>query len=375
MLLRLQEARAFRTYVLGERSLRILLLIYRGDIKQSVDTILYIFCTILLPPFLWGSLMVETRKLPREECMQAKDESDMRDGAMENTRAQLAAKLLRMVSEPGRCATTIEGLLLTRWDTPNQTDACFYAPAIGVIVQGHKQSLLGSETFSYGALDCLVNGVDMPSASRILAASPDKPLLAVSLVIDRQLATELAAEIPSGSAAPSGHYLGVSIARVTADVLDAFSRLVDLLDKPEQIPLLAPLLVREIISRVLMGPQGGALRMMYTSGSHSNQVAEAITWLRSHYMQPLRVEALAGRVNMATSSFHRQFKKVTSLSPLQFQKCLRLYEVQRLMLTEDMDAYTAAHAVGYDNVQQCNREYKRLFGDPPHRNIKKIRQE
>lgn len=307
--------------------------------------------------------------------MRTKDESGMRDDAMESANARLAAKLSRMIPDPGKCATAIEGLLLTRWNDPNQTDVCFYAPAIGVIVQGRKQSVLGSEAFTYGELDCLVNGVDMPSNSKILAASPEKPLLAVSLTIDRQLATELAAEISPVSGAPNGQYPGVSIARVTADVLDAFSRLVDLLDKPEHIPLLAPLLVREIISRVLMGPQGGALRMIYTLGSHGNQVAEAITWLRSHYMRPLRIDALAGRVNMATSTFHRQFKNITSLSPLRFQKCLRLYEAQRLMLAEALDANNAARAVGYDNVQQFNREYKRLFGEPPHRNIKKIRRE
>ena len=307
--------------------------------------------------------------------MQATSGNGMRSGAMEKQSAQLADKLLRMMPEPGRCATAIEGLLLTRWNDQNQADTCCYAPAIGLIVQGRKQSVLGSEAFTYGELDCLVNGVDMPSNSRILTASPEKPLLAVSLIIDRHLATELAAEIPSVPGAPGRQYLGVSIARVAADVLDAFSRLVDLLDKPEQIPLLAPLIIREIISRVLIGPQGGALRMIYSPGSHSSQVAEAITWLRSHYMQPLCIDVLAGRVNMATSSFHRQFKKVTSLSPLQFQKCLRLYEAQRLMLAEDMDANNAGRAVGYDNAQQFNREYKRLFGEPPHRNVKKIRRD
>lgn len=205
--------------------------------------------------------------------MRAKDKSGRRDDALESANAQLAAKLSRMVPEPGRCATAIEGLLLTRWNDPDQTDACCYAPAIGVIVQGRKQSIIGGEAFTYGELECLVNGVDMPGNSRILAASPEKPLLAVTLIIDRRLATELAAEIPSVSGAPGGHYPGVSIARVTADVLDAFSRLVDLLDEPEQVPLLAPLLIQEIISRVLIGPQGGALRMLYTLGSHSDQVA------------------------------------------------------------------------------------------------------
>lgn len=307
--------------------------------------------------------------------MPTEKEPRAHDDTVERTNAQLAAKLLRMVPEPGRCATAIEGLLLTRWNDQNQTDACFYAPAIGVIVQGRKQSVIGSEVFTYGALECLVNGVDMPSNSKILAASAEQPLLAVSLLLDRRLTTELAAGLPAVSRVSSGYALGVSIARVDADVLDAFSRLVDLLEKPEHIPLLAPLIVQEIISRVLMGPQGGALRTIYTLGSHSNQVSEAIAWLRAHYTQPLRIDALAGRVNMAVSTFHRQFKNVTSLSPVQFQKCLRLYEAQRLMLAENMDANNAGRAVGYENIPQFNREYKRLFGEPPHRDIKKMRQE
>ena len=307
--------------------------------------------------------------------MPTEKEPRAHDDTVERTNAQLAAKLLRMVPEPGRCATAIEGLLLTRWNDQSQTDACFYAPAIGVIVQGRKQSVIGSEVFTYGALECLVNGVDMPSNSKILAASAEQPLLAVSLLLDRRLTTELAAGLPAVSRMSSGYALGVSIARVDADVLDAFSRLVDLLEKPEHIPLLAPLIVQEIISRVLMGPQGGALRTIYTLGSHSNQVSEAIAWLRAHYTQPLRIEALAGRVNMAVSTFHRQFKNVTSLSPVQFQKCLRLYEAQRLMLAENMDANNAGRAVGYENIPQFNREYKRLFGEPPHRDIKKMRQE
>ena len=307
--------------------------------------------------------------------MPPQDNAAANHNLLENLNAQLLTRLLRLVPEPGRHATAIEGLLLTRWNEANQADACFYAPAIGLIVQGRKQSVLGSELFTYGALDCLVNGVDMPSNSTILTATAEKPLLAVSLVIDQQLATELATEIPPACGAVNRHSLGVSIAQVTPDVLDAFLRLVNLLDAPEHMALLAPLIVREIITRVLMGPQGGALRMIYTLGSHGHQVAQAIRWLREHYRQPLRIEALAGQVDMATSSFHRQFKKVTSLSPLQFQKCLRLYEAQRLMLADNMDANNAGRAVGYENVQQFNREYKRLFGDPPHRNIQRIRQE
>lgn len=286
---------------------------------------------------------------------------------------RLAEAVSRMTNEDGKIQTQVPGLSLTRWNDTSKTDVCFYAPAIGLIVQGKKESLIGSEVFRYGAMDSLVNGVDMPSTSRILDATPERPLLAVSLEIDRALATELSAQIPPvpGFVDP----LGVSIARVNQGVLDAFTRLVELLEHPEHLSLRAPLLIREIITRVLMGPQGASLRKIYTVGSHSNQVAAAVTWLRENYVQPLRVEELADRVGMATSTFHRQFKKVTSVSPVQYQKYLRLYEAQRLMLAEGQDANNAGRAVGYDNIQQFSREYKRMFGEPPHRDIKRIRKE
>lgn len=304
--------------------------------------------------------------------MRTEDITWVHDEGTQSTIERLIAKLLLHVPDSGRFSTAVSGLILTRWNDVNQTDFCFYAPAIGLILQGCKESVIGSVKFSYGASDCLVNGVDMPSMSRIVAASADEPLLAVSFNIDRVLAMELAAEIPRGRGKNDSNS-GVSVARVTPDVLDTFSRLVELLDKPEQIPLLAPLLVRELTARVLVGPQGEALRMIYTLGSHSNQIAEAITWLRDNYAQPLHIEALAEKIGMPTSTFHRQFKKVTSLSPLQFQKSLRLYEAQRLMLSEDMDANSAGRAVGYENVQQFNREYKRMFGEPPRRDIKRLR--
>lgn len=307
--------------------------------------------------------------------MNATDTANKSTEALMAANGRLKSILSGLNLQTGRTYTAINGLSLTRWNSAGQTDTCFYAPAIGIIVQGHKESLIGAEAFKYGELDCLVNGVDMPSISKILQAAPDKPLFAVSLNIERSLATELAAEIPPAKEPVGLQHHGVSVARVTADVLETFVRLVELLDRPEQAPLRAPLLVREIITRVLLGPQGAALRTIYTLGSHGNQVADAITWLRANYAGQLTVEALAERVGMATSTFHRQFKKVTSISPLQFQKCLRLYEAQRLMLTEDLDANNAGRAVGYENIQQFNREYKRMFGEPPLRDIKRLRKE
>lgn len=285
--------------------------------------------------------------------------------------ARLKGLIARMAKRPGRTETAVEGLVLTRWNDTARTDTCFYAPSIGLVSQGCKEAQLGSGAFRYGELACVVNGVEMPSINRILEASPEFPMLAVSLNIDKAIAMELASKIPPTSGFHDS--LGVSISTVTLDVLKAFTRLIELLDKPEQLPLRAPILVREIITRVLLGPQGPSLRMIYTTGTTKNQIAEVVSWLRHNYVHPLNMESLVKMSGMPTTTFYRQFKKVTSLSPLQYQKCLQLYEAQRLMLNENMDANNAGRVVGYELTQQFNREYKRLFGEPPLRHIKKLR--
>lgn len=288
---------------------------------------------------------------------------------------RLIQKILPFAPRTGKFATGIDGFSITRFDSPTQSENCFYDPAIGIVLQGYKQAVIGTEEFCYGTHYCLVNGVDIPSINNILEASPDKPFLAVAVAIDHKLATELSAEIHPTSTAGASSYSGVSVAEVSPDLLDAFSRLAEVLDNAEQMTVLAPMIIREIHYRVLVGPQGGCLRMINTLGSQSNQVAEAITWLRENCVNPFHVNDLAARVNMATTTFHRHFKQITSMSPLQFQKRLRLYEAQRLMLSEDKDATSASLEVGYESPSQFNREYKRLFGEPPHRDISRLRRE
>jgi len=285
----------------------------------------------------------------------------------------LKEKLLRWMPKTGDYPTAIEGFTIFRRDEANQPENCFYKPLVGVIVQGFKRSIIGSEEYRYGENHCLVTGVDVPSVNYITAASPEQPFLAVSLNLDKYLITQLAAEIPPSPRLGNGSYKGISVADVDPDVLDAFLRLAELLEKPEQIPVLAPMIIREIHYRLLIGPQGERLRMVNTLGTQSNQIAKTITWLRDNYKEPLQVDALAKKVNMATSTFHRHFREVTTLSPLQFQKRLRLYEAQRLMLVENEDTAIAALAVGYESPTQFNREYKRLFGEPPHRHVSRLK--
>ena len=259
---------------------------------------------------------------------------------------QLKEKLLRWLPEPGRYPTAIEGFMLARRHDAKDLENCIYKPLVAVVVQGSKRSVIGSEEYRYGENHCLVVGVDIPSANHVITASPDKPFLAVSLDLDKYLITQLAAEIPPSVRPGNDSCKGMAVAEVDPDVMDAFLRLVELLEKPEQIPVLAPMIIREIHYRLLIGPQGERLRMVNTLGTQSNQIARTITWLRDNYKATLQVDELARKVNMATSTFHRHFRQVTTLSPLQFQKRLRLYEAQRLMLVENEDAAIAAHGGG-----------------------------
>ncbi|MDL2283530.1 AraC family transcriptional regulator [Oxalobacter sp. OttesenSCG-928-P03] len=247
-------------------------------------------------------------------------------------------------------------------------------PTISVLLQGRKRTVVGNRSYDYGEGQSLVNSLDLPSTNYVYDASQEKPFLVMALAVNKQLATQLAAEIPPPARSLPETEKNVSIASVDADVLDAFLRLLELLDKPEQVPVLAPMIIREIHYRMLIGPQGGFLRQVNTLGSQSNQISQAITWLKDNYREPLQVDELAKKVNMATSTFHRHFKEVTTLSPLQYQKRLRLYEAQRLMLVENEYAANACLAVGYESPTQFNREYKRLFGEPPSRNVSKVRE-
>ena len=290
---------------------------------------------------------------------------------MENLKTvyeQLKEIILSHAESPGDHQTMVPEMVFHRRDETSKADNCFYKPLASVVVQGYKRSIWGNKEHYYGQGHSVVNGVDMPSASFITEASPARPFLVVSMAIDSQLLASLSAEMPAPPKMAES-YETVVITKTGPDLLDAYLRLALLLEKPEQIPLLAPLIIKEIHYRLLIGPQGAQLRLVNTLGSQSHQVAQAIYWLKKNYMKPLQVAELAQRVNMATSTFHRHFRNVTTLSPLQYQKHLRPYEAQRPMMVEKADALNACLAVGYESPNQFNREYKRLFGEPPHRDI------
>lgn len=274
---------------------------------------------------------------------------------------------------PGTYDSTITGLTLCRLDACHLTTTCLGKPSASIIVQGEKIAMLGDQEIHYGEGQCLVTGVDMPNAFRVLQASHEHPFLAMSLELDRSLTGQVVKELRDTLPPMSCPDSGVSLGTSSPDLLDAFLRLARLLDTPERIPILAPLLTREIHYLLLIGPQGAGLRQLNTHGSQAHSIARATDWLRENYRKPLLVSELARQVNMGTSTFHRHFKAVTGMSPLQYHKRLRLYEAQRLMLAGEMDAGSAGLAVGYESTAQFNREYKRLFGEPPLRDLKRMR--
>jgi AraC-like DNA-binding protein len=290
---------------------------------------------------------------------------------LEKTNSLLKEALLQLMPKPGGFETGVKGLTITRIDEPTGIQRCFCAPLALVVAQGNKHSFWGAEEFVYGENQCVITGVDLPSDGRVLDISPEKPYLSICLTLDAALLAELLADLPPAKNDGPTHR-GLVIGDVDPAVLDAFLRLTDLLKQPEQQAVLAPLLIREIHYRLLIGPLGNQLRMIHTQGSQSNQIAQAITWLKTHYKEPLSVIELATQVNMAPSTFHRHFRQLTTLSPLQYQKQLRLSEAQRLMLVDRRDVGSAGYAVGYESLTQFNREYKRMFGDPPRKDVQRI---
>lgn len=288
---------------------------------------------------------------------------------IELSKSLLREKLLANTTGTGDFETAIDGVRLHRRDELGELENCIYKPLATVVVQGFKRSVIGSDEYRYGEGHCLISGVDMPSANYITDASPEKPFLGMSIYLDRSLIRQLAMEAPPSVFAEGQNDKGVSVADVEEDVLNAFLRLAELLEKPDHRGVLAPMILREIHFCLLISKQGGFLRQLNTPDSHGSQIAMAVAWLRENYKEPLQVDELARRVNMSTATLHRHFKRVTTLSPLQFQKRLRLHEAQRLMLTESNDANSASLAVGYESPHQFNREYKRLFGLPPFKDV------
>ncbi|MDR1251257.1 MAG: AraC family transcriptional regulator [Treponema sp.] len=302
---------------------------------------------------------------------------------LDTTNRFLMEALIDLVPKPGYFETGIHGLAIVRHDEPTGIIQRFYSPMIILLVQGKKLSIIGTEEVVWGKNKYMLIGTDLPSGGRILTATPKKPFLKIIMRLDTSILLELLAEIPFPATERNDENSprqGIAVVDTDPYLLDAFLRLTELL-KPEDKPqvhspseqaVLAPLIIRELHYRLLQGPLGSRLRMIHTQGSKNYQIAQAILWLKNNYTKPLHINELAKLVSMAPSTFMRQFLQLTTISPLQYQKRLRLHEAQHLMLTERMDTAHAAYSVGYESINQFNREYKRLFGEPPKKNIKRL---
>jgi AraC-like DNA-binding protein len=294
--------------------------------------------------------------------------------SMEVALAALGKSIARWTDQGDQLETAIPGLSLWRRDEPTQPASGMYEPSICLIAQGAKRVVLGDDTYVYDARHFLITSVDLPTVWQIIEASREKPCLGLRLKLDQREISQLMVDshLPPPRAQQSSR--GMATGEVTLPLLTAFQRLLDLLAEPKDIPILAPIIQREISYRLLVGDQGARLRQMASAGSQSQQIARAIDWLQGNFTRALRIDDLATQVNMSTSTFHHHFRALTAMSPLQYQKRLRLSEARRLMLTERLDATTAAFQVGYESPSQFSREYSRLFGAPPLRDITILRQ-
>lgn len=299
---------------------------------------------------------------------------ELENNSMEVALGALGKSIARWTDRGDRYETGIPGLSLHQRSEPSPPVSIMYEPRICMIAQGAKRVLLGDETYVYDPQHFLITSVDLPTVVQVIHASLEKPYLGLVLRLDQREIAQLLLDSNLPMPRPQQSSRGMATGKVTLPLLTAFHRLLDLLSEPKDIPILAPIIQREILYRLLVGDQGVRLRQMASAGSQSQQIASAVHWLKGNFTLPLRIDDLAAQVNMSTSTFHHHFRAVTAMSPLQYQKWLRLNEARRLMLTENQDAAAAAFQVGYESPSQFSREYCRLFGNAPLRDITNLRQ-
>jgi AraC-like DNA-binding protein len=291
--------------------------------------------------------------------------------------SELASLIGRNIGIDGIQATAIPRLVLIRSSRPTEPLPTVYEPALCIVAQGRKQVMLAEDIYFYDSEQYLVVTVDLPVVGQVIEAKPAKPFLCLRFDLDVGQLRMLMTEAEQGAIRNQQTErlsLGLSISPVDPPLLDAVLRLVRLLETPKDIPILAPLVEREILYRLLSGEYSARLRHIALGDSRLLSVNRAISWLRQNYAEPFRIETVAREARMSPSALHHSFKSVTAMSPLQYQKQLRLQEARRLMLAQSMDAATASHHVGYESPSQFSREYRRLFGAPPSRDIARLKE-
>lgn len=285
----------------------------------------------------------------------------------------LATMIERHTRDNHQGETAVCGLNLFRQDYPTEPNSYMFTPHLCLVAQGSKHIMLGDEVYVYEPLSYVITSVELPLASYIIKATPELPYLGLTLELDMQEISRLIldSEIATEKASPTNRAIGIS--KTTPALLNAVERLVGLLDAPNEIALFQPLIMREIYSRLLMDPnQGERLKQIVIAKSRGSRIVKSIDWIKTHYDEPFSVKELAKQAGMSPSGFHEHFRTLTNHTPLQFQKSMRLHEARRLMLAENLDAGNAGFRVGYESPTQFSREYKRMFGNPPQTDIKKL---
>ena len=286
--------------------------------------------------------------------------------------SELLSLLMRQAAEPFR-STLIPGLTLMRAEMVSPCMiAAVYAPMVCIIAQGSKQVAVGNSTLDYHAGNYLVSSVDLPVSARITGATGEKPYLALALVLNLKLLAQVSLDLPKARV-NRGVHRGIGVSPNSPTMLEAFVRLLRLLESPPDVAPLAPLVLREIYYRLLTGEQSALVGQIALGESRQPQVLRVVDWIRHNYARPLHIDALAQLASMSPASLHRQFKALTAMSPLQYQKQIRLQEAQQIMLSENKDAASAGYDVGYGSPSQFSREYHRMFGAPPHQHMHHMR--
>ena len=285
-------------------------------------------------------------------------------------RVELAVKVAAHAPSECDTGTLIPGLRLYRRSVVSACTSANYEPSLVLFLQGEKRINLGKSTLVCDASNFLLTSIDLPVLSQVTVATVERPILLLILKLEMPLVREILSQHEFGLGEAPGDARGLAVGVTSPDLLDACSRLMGLLDAPQDIPFLSSLIQREVIYRLLRSPQGRHLRAIATLGEQSHRTARAVEWLRMNYAKPLRVEELAGVARMGVSTLHHQFRSLTAMSPLQYQKQLRLHMARERMLNAGLDAASAAFEVGYESASQFSREYSRFFGQPPMRDVK-----
>jgi len=308
-----------------------------------------------------------------ENSMAARKSGHSESSGVSQVLKELADTIGKAMGRSAELSNVVPGLALYQNTTPTAPNPCTYEPSLLIVPQGKKHVDLGKQSYVFGESTFLLTSIELPIVSRVCVASVEKPYLAFFLALDMGIVRDVLHTEEVRISAPPVGTRGMVLGEVTVELLTPCSRMVQLLDTPQDVPFFCKLLQREIIYRLLQGPQGSRLRSVATKEDQSYLTAKAVTWLRENFEKTLNVDELASMAGMSRSTLHHHFRGLTAMSPLQFQKQLRLRTARQKMLTEELDAASAAFAVGYESPSQFNREYKRFFGKPPMRDVQALR--